>query len=252
MHNKPTNLDANFSVSVQSSLNAVVKMLHINYCIGFLVAIVTVTAYDSGEFYHKNFVPFHSEEEDYYVRKPSRKPNYKCFGYHNYPILNNYPIRPKPAPPAPYLDDLDSLYVPKAKKARFFDTFDDDDDVDIGSEPPKKVPFDVCFELCPSPKNEKLVCGSDGKTYTNIHKLNCAVKCGIGKQNELILCFLSICIHISFYFFPITYFLNTVIISFTEVRFKAMGDCYTGRTRSSDFDESTFDYDVSSDSTERW
>lgn len=154
-----------------------------------LLVISSVAAYDSldsGEFYHKHFVPFHSDEEDVYVRKPLKpKTNYKCFGYHNYPILNNYPIRPKPAPPAPFLEDLDDLYVPKPKKDRFFDNFDDDDDVEIGIEqPPKKVPFDVCFELCPASKNEKFVCGSDGKTYTNIHKLNCAVKCGIGTRCE--------------------------------------------------------------------
>lgn len=68
---------------------------------------------------------------------------------------------------------------------RYFDTFDDDDDdSEAETEAPvrKKLPFDVCFEMCPAPKDEKLVCGSDGKTYTNIHKLNCAVRCGIGKS----------------------------------------------------------------------
>lgn len=45
---------------------------------------------------------------------------------------------------------------------------------------------------------------------------------------------------------------NNNHFSCTEVRFKSMGDCYTGRVESTDFNKSTYDYDVSSDSTERW
>lgn len=182
---KNSNLEMQIFQFVSSVLSMQLKMHEIKYFVLiFLLMFVSMSnTYDSGEMYHKHFVPFHSDEEDFYVRKSPNNKKYKCFGYHNYPILNNYPIRPKPAPPAPYLDELDSLYVPKPKKDRFFDTFDDNDDDNISAEvPPKKVPFDVCFELCPAPKNEKLVCGSDGKTYTNIHKLNCAVKCGIGKK----------------------------------------------------------------------
>lgn len=154
------------------------------YCSVLLLLVVlfvpNCVAFDSsGEYFHSHFIPYHSDEEDFYVHKPAVKPktNYQCFGYKNYPILNNYPIRPKKAPPPLFIDELDATqYVPKGRD-RFYD-IDDDDETET---PKKKIPFDVCFETCPASKEEKMVCGSDGKTYTNIHKMNCAVRCGVGK-----------------------------------------------------------------------
>lgn len=153
-------------------------------------AATLVGAFDSGEFYHSHFGNYHSEEADDFVSPKRSKPaNYKCFGYHNYPVLNNYPIRPRPAGPAPLLDDLDPLFMARTPKGRdrYYDTtFDDDFDISMEVPIRKKVPFDVCYEMCPASKEEKLVCGDDGKTYTNIHKLNCAVRCGVGNVKTLL------------------------------------------------------------------
>lgn len=159
----------------------------------------------SGEMYHDNFVPFHSSELDdrYHGHVHSKSPHREihCFevnhDHHNrvWPILNKYK-KIKPAPPAPKLDGFDSYYGPQAITSAplYNHYFDNDDDDDDGYSPyadgdddedkkvkKEKVPFEICTMDCPSPNEGKPVCGDDGKTYDNIHKLNCAVRCGLRK-----------------------------------------------------------------------
>lgn len=109
--------------------------------------------------------------------------------YRDWPILNKFK-KIKPAPPAPKLDDFDSYYGPQPITSAPFldDYFDDgytsafnDGDEDTDGEKKEKVPFEICFMDCPAPNEGKQVCGDDGKTYDNIHKLNCAVRCGLRK-----------------------------------------------------------------------
>lgn len=156
----------------------------------------------SGEFYHDRLAPFHSAEVDHHYLdlkhhhhmhhhdEPDTK--VRCFGYRSYPILNNYP-KPKKAPPAPVFDDdFDTMFGPQAVTSGPIlpdDFFDDDylkfeTDMKEEDEEKKKLRFDVCFQMCPAPKRERFVCGDDGRTYLNIYKLNCAVRCGRGAYNS--------------------------------------------------------------------
>lgn len=179
-----------------------------------LIFIICVNAYalddfsNSGEFYYNNFVPFHSSEVNqnyggggYVLESRKGKPNHHihCFEVHedndgenvyrNWPILNKFK-KVKPAPRSPKLDDFDTYYGPQPiTTAPFLDDdfddgysnmFNDGEDGD-GGEKKEKVPFEICYMDCPAPNEGKQVCGDDGKTYENIHKLNCAVRCGLRK-----------------------------------------------------------------------
>lgn len=168
--------------------------------------------FSSGEFYYNNFVPFHSGEVNqnyggggYVLAARKIRPNHQlhCFEvnhhgddefgenpYRSWPILNKFK-KVRPAPAAPKLDDFDLYYGPQPiTKAPFLDDFFDDgytsefndgEDDDGGGVKKEKVPFEICFMDCPAPNEGKQVCGDDGRTYDNIHKLNCAVRCGLRK-----------------------------------------------------------------------
>lgn len=195
-----------------SSVSSVVA----NFCIFFFVIctfdsskVHSMDDFSSGEFYYNNFVPLHSSEVDekygrggYVLTSRKSRPNHiHCFQvqhendadgeniYRDWPILNKFK-KIKPAPPAPKLDDFDSYYGPQPITSAPFldDYFDDgytsafnDGDEDTDGEKKEKVPFEICFMDCPAPNEGKQVCGDDGKTYDNIHKLNCAVRCGLRK-----------------------------------------------------------------------
>lgn len=173
-----------------------------NMMIIFIVAIVLLANtvpiqaihFHSGEYFHDQFVPFHSSEVDHHYLKhghhlhsnhhPSSDSDVKvrCFGYKAYPLLNNYP-KPKKAPPAPLFDDFDTMFGPQAiTSGPIIDDFFNEDYLKFNSDKKDdgKVPFEVCFDMCPAPKRQRFVCGDDGRTYQNIYKLNCAVRCGRG------------------------------------------------------------------------
>lgn len=164
-----------------------------------IIPSTTAIHFGSGEFYHDRLAPFHSSEVDHhYLNMKHFQPDTKvhCFGFKSYPILNNYP-KPKKAPPAPLFDDFDTMFGPQAITSGpiLDDNFFDDDylkyDDDNKKDDMPKVSFDVCYDMCPAPRTEKFVCGDDGRTYVNIYKLNCAVRCGRGELKHVIL---GICI----------------------------------------------------------
>ncbi|KAF7278122.1 uncharacterized protein LOC143190390 [Rhynchophorus ferrugineus] len=56
------------------------------------------------------------------------------------------------------------------------------------TQPPQTVDvtsatFRSCFRSCPTINNYNPVCGSDGVTYDNIQKLQCAQRCGQNVQS---------------------------------------------------------------------